>query len=407
MRSEIPPHVKGWKVKGGYKVITPIKILNAVSSYQKGQISFKALRIYFACFELMAIREAAARSSSVLNGKGRGFARFKREELTRLSGLSNRSTGTALSELKKAKLLIFSDNEITVTEMPLKGAGELLKNHFEGRKGTRPVPVPRRLLRHLATTRRPAFFLTVLGYILRGLSLKKRTGEINSRGTVKASWLSEVFGISIRAVKASRAEMIALGLIERDTASYQRKMNRDGSYFVLNLEWEGTSVEAKPVDNFSENDHESAPPEPQKCTEFAPPIKRLKTSYEVKNQKTQRTEPSGVLKQEPDKKIPPPNIRNVRREDLFSASRNEVLYFQAIEAGFISRTEADLLNWIAVSIRARETENPEKIFSGILRKKLFHFITHEQEDRARRALNKRRETHPLAFRYIKEEPLAA
>lgn len=393
-------------MKGGYKVITPIKILNGVSFYRQKQISFKALRIYFACFELIAIREAAARSSSVLR-KGRGFARFKREELTRLSGLSNRSTGAALSELKKANLLIFSDNEITVTEMPLKGTGEFLKSNFPGRKGTRPVPVPRRLLRHLAATKKPAFFLTVLGYLLRGLSLKKSTGEINSRGTVKASWLSDVFGISLRAVKASRAEMIALGLIARDTTSYQRKMNRDGSYFVMNLEWGGTSIEATPVDNFSKDNTESAPPQPQKYTESAPPIKRHKTSYEVKNQKTQRAEPSGVLRQEPDKKIPPPNIRNVRREDLFSASRNEVLYFQAVKARLISGTEADLLNWIAASIRARETENPEKIFSGILRKKLFHFITHEQEDRARRALNKRRETHPLAFRYIKEEPLAA
>ena len=74
----------------------------------------------------------------------------------------------------------------------------------------------------------------------------------------------------------------------------------------------------------------------------------------------------------------------------------------------ISGSEADVLNWIAASIRARETENPGRVFMGIIKKKLFHHITQAQEDQARRALNRRRERHFEAYRERKpEDALAA
>ena len=51
----------------GYKAITPIKLLNGVSAYSSGTISFKALRVYLSCFELEAIREAAKRSNKAVS----------------------------------------------------------------------------------------------------------------------------------------------------------------------------------------------------------------------------------------------------------------------------------------------------------------------------------------------------
>ena len=78
-------------------------------------------------------------------------------------------------------------------------------------------------------------FLTKLAYVLRGLSLERTTGELRGRGCIKASWIAEHFGLSLRAVRLARSELIESGFIEKDVASFQRKLNRDGSYFEINL----------------------------------------------------------------------------------------------------------------------------------------------------------------------------
>lgn len=396
----------------GYKAITPIKLLNGVAAYKSEKISFKALRVYAACFELVAIREAAKRSSKPKFKRAGEMVCYKREELIKLTGgLSLRSIGQSLKELEKASLVDFKQERITFTETPTKESKELLENALSGRKGSRAIPVPRKLLKMLAELNKPALFLTLVAYMIRGLSMDRRTGEINPKGTVKASWISDIFSISLRAVKSARAEMIELGLISKDENSYQRKLNRDGSYFELNLSFaeskkaaQSRGDEAKTVDNFGVPKTEFAPPTPKNCAEFAPPIERLKTSKEYKNQETRKTKPDGVYKQ---KNFKNPNIRNIQFDDLREFSRNENLFWQAVKLGLISTSEADVLNWIASSIRAREFENSGAIFMGLVRKKLYHHITQAQEDQARQALARRREKHFNAYRTQEPELKAA
>lgn len=66
--------------------------------------------------------------------------------------------------------------------------------------------------------------------------------------------------------------------------------------------------------------------------------------------------------------------------------------------GLISGSEADVINWVAASIRAREIENPGRIFMGIIKQKLWHHVTQAQEDQALEALKKRRDKYPEAYR---------
>lgn len=291
-----------------YKTISPIKLCNALSALEEGLISFRGLRVYLGCFELQAIREAAKRSKRAKGEKGSDLVRFRVEELTKLCSVASKAgIRRELNSLKRANLLQFSSTEITITETPLQHAQELLAATTGKRKVTRPIPVPRRILRFIASSTKPTLVKTLLAHLLRGLSIHKRTGEINSRGTVKASWVAELFSCSIRSVKQARLELIELGIISKDTGSYQRKLNRDGAYFELNVTWgrvearETSTKDAQPVDNSSSQAgatrHEFAPPRGQTCHEFAPPIERLKTSKEYKNQKARRAEPSGVCKQ--------------------------------------------------------------------------------------------------------------
>ena len=72
---------------------------------------------------------------------------------------------------------------------------------FPGAKvGTRPIPFPRRMLRHLAEGARESLIATVFGHLIRCLWLKKAATKVAcvSGGLCKASWIAAEFGIDLR-----------------------------------------------------------------------------------------------------------------------------------------------------------------------------------------------------------------
>lgn len=364
--------------------MTPVQLCNGVAAYQGGLISFRALRIYFAAFELVAIREAAERSQRKKGREARKRS-FRRQEFEKLTGASLASISRELGALANAGLLRFTSQEVRPLETALPVAHELLQAACSRRSVVRPVPVPRSVLRYLARCSRPTVALASVAYMLRGLSIERRGGRIKSRGTLKCSWLAECFGMSLRAAKAARAELIAVGLISRDEGSHQLKLNRDGAYFVFNVSWSPPSSEAR-------SRSESAPLPAQSCSQSAPPRERHETPYGSKDQRTRRTEPAGVLNK--------PVLRNVVLADLRHLSRLEVLFRQATACGLIAGLESDALNFVAAACRAREEVegDPVRVFVAIVRRGLWHHITGAQEDRARTALIRHRGKRPAAFR---------
>jgi hypothetical protein len=89
----------------------------------------------------------------------------------------------------------------------------------------------------------------------------------------------------------------------------------------------------------------------------------------------------------------------VRVEDLRCFSRAEALYWQAVDSGLISHSEANALNWLGAAARATSVNGDAvRVFVGIVRRRLWKHITHEQEERARRALVRYREKDPRRFR---------
>ena len=136
-----------------------------------------------------------------------------------------------------------------------------------GRGGKRLVPFPRQVLKYMAKCSRPAVAKTVVAYLVRGLALE-RTGKIRGAGRVKISWICKLCQISERAARAARAELIRLGWITKDTGSFQRKLNRDGAYFIINPGWRRVV-------------RRSAPLAPENCTESAPPIEIPENSLRI------------------------------------------------------------------------------------------------------------------------------
>ena len=66
---------------GHTKPAPPIQIGNLRQAYLTGDIAWQAVRVWFGCVELLAIREAAARGRPRWKIRKRTFNEFRKEEL--------------------------------------------------------------------------------------------------------------------------------------------------------------------------------------------------------------------------------------------------------------------------------------------------------------------------------------
>jgi hypothetical protein len=389
--------------KSGYKTITPTEFSNVLFTISNNALSLKGMRVYFACFSLVAIREAANRSQNEKSKKRGGVTpSFRLKEISKLTGLSERIIKKELFTLKHLGILSFSDSEIVILKTSLTGSEDLLSMLSGNRSSKRPIPIPRSIIRFLAKCEKLSTAKALIAYLLRGLSLS-RNGEIKGQGSVKCSWIAETIELSLRSVKSARKELLEIEIITPDTGSHQWKLNKTGAYFTINLNWKehsGLSGNKKaefktpeliilcsnPVDNSESTPSHFAPPLSQKCTNFAPPYKDKKTPYGSKDQKST----SGLLTKRVGGGERKTTINNIVIEDLQSFYRTEELYRQAVKAHWIAASENNFLNWMAAAVRAKSQKDADQVrlFVAIIKRKLFHFITSEQEERARRAIQK-------------------
>ncbi len=350
-------------VQDGFRLVRANQLLAALAAFNTGEISFRALRLYLACHESLAIREAADRSRR--RGQ-KAQRRFQRSELAVRIGLEpGASVSRELSLLQKAGLVAFSESSITVADRSLlDGDSPAL---LGGRGARRLVPVPRQVLRFLSVSTKPALVKTVLAYLLRGLSLGA-DGTMRGKGTAKISWICALCRISERAARSARAELIRMGWISKDTGSVQRKLNRDGAYFVIDIAWRRTAASFAPLKKSF-------------CRQFAPLPERLETPSDLKNRKLADGGDAGPCgKKKPD-------WRNIHSEDIRKPARLRELYEQATRSGWIERSDAAWLNFAAAAVRAnRVAGDSVRIFVGIVRKGLWHHISTSDEDRARAVL---------------------
>ena len=371
-------------VEGGYLTVSPMQLAGVLGSYLDRRVSLRAVRVFFAALEMKAIRDAARRSRPRRVDKG---CCYRLAEITRLTNdISERTARRELALLAEVGCLTMTDNRIALGDVAGGRAGELLSELACRRSFMRPIPIPRSALRFLARTKQKALMLTMIGYLVRGLSLKREADVVVSRGTIKVTWVSRVFGLSERAVRYARAELVRLGWIGKDTGSTQWKLNRDGAYFELNLAWgRGERRLARPRHSSTAVPGSAPRPAPKRHV-FAPPYKRPVNYSVSKDQRTSGVPegPAGVHMQQGGV----PTLRDVRQPDLEHFSRTESLYLQAVAQRLIEPSEASFLNWVAAAVRARTAaaRDPVRTFLGIVRGRLWHHITQADENRARQAI---------------------
>jgi hypothetical protein len=352
------------RVDGGYAVITVGQFANVCAARKSGLISFVALRVWLAAHEQRAKRCTA-----------RGRISYTVRELARLVRIPEASAKRALAELSRFSLLTWSE---TIIEFPqvLLGISEEIASRL-GTKPTRPVPVPRYVLRALFRHTRPSEVMAAIGHLIR--CLFRRGREIVAYGLVKASWIASVFGVGERSVHAARSWMIENKFLTQEVVN-QFVLNRWGGKFVVCLTQAAKAGRGAP---------KSAPPSLTKRT--------LKSTYS--NQKINNKPGfAGKLSGVGTDTLGRPTIRNILPEDLRQLPRLEALYRQAVAANWLSHSEANLRNFVSAALRAtRAGGRVGAIFAGIVKKKLWHHITQEQEDRALDLLRRHRDRRAGAF----------
>jgi hypothetical protein len=425
------------KPKGGYYLIPAVRLAMAWWAYHEKLIRLVDLRVWFAAGEVLARR---CRRSSPL------ACRFGLDELQGLTGLSPKRLRESLRRLEAAQLLAWSESAIEFGTLPGIAA-------FSDRNGFQPfldqipnhrrqVPVPRRILRLMAGGARPALIAAVLGHLLRCLYLKG--GKCLDRGRVKASWIADTFGVSLRRVKEARKELIAIGWLIPIRAE-QWQLNRWGSHVRINLNWsrlDGITSAPRPAKPPSVTESipdggdgtpaatasgpELAPPAPDSGPELAPPDSDEEPLWDDKNQEPAAGGPAGFYLPDPDQKnadpgrtqpeghtlarrpspalpasaaavtvkprpcsarrtgcpaLGTPDLRHVVPEDLTDTGRLLGLYDQAADLGLITSSEYDQLRFVAAAEHARiiGTKNPCGLFVRLVRGRLLHFVTYDDE----------------------------
>ena len=354
------------KPDGGFYPVPANTLLAAWWAYRAKIIPLRDLRVWLASLELIS-----RRCGLEANRK----PRYRIEEIQALVGSQNdRSIRQSVKRLVGIGLLNRSGLRLTVPRSPtsLESAtetpfGDLLRQ-VPNRQ--RIVPVPRRLLRFLAGTRRAALIGTAFGHLLR--CLYYRNGECISGGRCKASWIADVFELDVRTVKAARKNLLSMDwLVPLDAT--QCELNRWGMSVRVNLTWSPGSVTRK---------HESPPPRDAFCTGSPPPIRNKKLSSRVKNQKPAPRGPAGACTQNAPGN--PPDLRRVAREDLTDPARLDELRRQAVRKRWISSTACDRLRFFGAAERAKRVgeRNPCGLFVALIRDGRWAFISQSDEDRA-------------------------
>jgi hypothetical protein len=184
----------------------------------------------------------------------------------------------------------------------------------------------------------------------------------------------------------------------------QRKLNRDGAYFQVNLSWKSEARLQGTRTRLIRRLGIPAPgiaPRPSKSRPaFAPPIKEKKTPYGSKNQKACLSKVSGVSSTEGRGRGP--ELRDVQSVDLKVFWRTEALYHQAVAAGWLRHSEASFLDWVGAAVRAKtcRASDPVRVFLGIVRRGLWKHITDADEELARLAINRYRQGTEGVGRHI-------
>lgn len=365
------------KIDGGYVLGSVAQLLTAWWAYKSGLIRLADLRAWFALLEMKARRcriEPGAR------------ARYTRVELGRLIGGSKRLATSSLNRLQAAGL-VSPDPEHGVALAvssdgipgPLAGFWRALP---KAPKRSR-VPIPRRIVRWIARGASASQIATAVGTCVRCLYWRRDVlhpdGVIDPVGRVKCSWIADVFGLSLRAAKQARADLVRTGWLKRIPLDGEHwAAQRFGGRFAVDLTWSPDPDPQARAD--------SAPRNRPKCAESAPPDSHGEPPSGTQNPEP-ASGPAGFSTPGEDPESPRPTLANIRPDDLPDTGRLLALHAQAVERGKASASEGGRLAFVGMAEHAlRFGRDAVRLFAWMIRTQRWSFITEGDDEAARRRL---------------------
>ncbi len=382
------------KPAGGFVLIPAWAFVAAWWACRTGDLRPLDVRVWLASFEAVARRCAARKGCR---------AAYTTGELRELTGAgSDRSVRESLRRLERIGLVAWSREGLhhagAVEEVVLSRPGPMLDALGRVSMPSRRVPAPRRLVRELCLSKSPTLLATSFGHLLRCLFNQRKA--CSSGGLCKASWVAEVFGISARSVKRSRASLAASGVLRRELAP-QRVMNRHGGWSAWNLRWQSTPgaglVRGRSgvrVRRFRLSPPVLAggggvSPLRDTCNSLAGSENHQPTANAVRRPGT-RCNSDGARASPWDRPRAaehPRGLGHVRGEDLRSVGGLARLYSRAVAAGLATRSESGAMAFVSAAAHARRvaSSNAGGLFATVVRGGLWRFISGEDENRARAA----------------------
>ncbi len=353
---------------GGFCFVPAMAILSLWWAYQQAIVGLLEVRIWLAAFEAVARRCGA---------RDKRRRRFVEHELAELVGVSEERVQRALRRLERAGFLWWSETAIRFgygTDVLSDEERTDLQAFVEGvQNHRRKVPLPRTVLKLLCRATRPVFIATMLGHALR--CLYYRNGACCPDGRCKASWVSDVFDVDARNVKAARRELVGRGVVIMDPTD-QRSMNRWGPRVRFDLSWRPTARRAG----------ESPPLGAVKTGESPPPKKNRELVSRSKNQEPAARGPDGAYASEAAKCRP--GIEHLALFDLAEPQRIAQFYASAVRRNLIHHSESERLNVFAAAEHAKTygTTNPCGMFVWLVKQRRWNHLTLRDEDGARHVI---------------------
>ena len=343
---------------GGYVALTTAQLWNLCSLTADKKLSLAALKLFLAASEMIE-RRCKARKTPF----------YGLHEMQSLTGLTLRTVRDGLRELNQIRLLEFSENAVTLLpQEPLNAK----QQPFDTNPG-RIVPIPRRLMRILCAHSRKSEIVVALTHLARGLF--KLGNRVVMKGAVRASWITDVFGIGKTTIHSTRAWLRSLGFMKDQDDVAQWRRNRFGYYFEI-------LVGSYPHRKKRESTKHTLSGGPYKRT----PFNKLKLT----STRARPVSATGSFTRNFSSKGP--DIRDIRIGDLRRVSSLLVLFRQATARGIIERNTAAFQNFVGAAVRSlNQAKNPPAFFIALIRNRHYwKHITHVEERRALDAINRYR-----------------
>lgn len=363
------------KPDGGFVFISVPQLSMGWWLYREGSIRLSDLRVYFACHELVSRRCDVDREA---------VPSFGVEELKRLTGgATSVELRRSVDRLEGTGLLKFSHSSITFARTPgeladadLSGLHEMLGKITNAK---RKVPVPRRILRLMAGGARRGMIAAILGHLLRGLYY--RDGLCVPGGACKAAWVADVFRVDERSVTRSRAELVTIGWLLPEERE-QWYLNRFGWRYTIDLKWARGEVAMVPAQTELPDRQGFSTAELPAPREDREPFPREGSS----NQKPGTGRSGSFRKGEGTE----PNFGHVVPADLSDTTRLLQLFADAHRRKVTTGSESARLQFVALAEHARSigSQNPAGLFAHLVRHKLWHYATADDEEAARKRIDR-------------------